>query len=52
MSSEDGSRHVPLSVAEAIAMTPEDAAVEMGKQCSCNIFNTERAAEYIRNECS
>lgn len=34
------------------SMTPEDAAVELGKQCSCNIFNTERAAELIRNECS
>lgn len=34
------------------SMTPEDAAVEMGKQCYCNIFNTERAAELIRKECS
>lgn len=34
------------------SMTPEDAAVELGKQCSCNIFNPERAAELIRNEVS
>ncbi len=33
------------------SMTPEDAAVELGKQCSCNIFNTERAAGLIRNSC-
>jgi len=31
------------------AVTPEDAAVELGKQCTCNIFNTVRAAEIIRN---
>ncbi|MHA1632632.1 MAG: hypothetical protein ACTSXC_07510 [Candidatus Freyarchaeota archaeon] len=29
-------------------MTPEEAAVEMGKQCTCNIFNVERAARIIR----
>jgi len=29
-------------------MTPEDAAVEMGKQCTCNIFNPVRGAEIIR----
>ena len=28
--------------------TPEEAAVEFGKQCTCNIFNTVRAAEIIR----
>jgi hypothetical protein len=30
-------------------MTPEEAAVELGKQCTCNIFNTARAAEIIRS---
>ncbi|MCW4037636.1 MAG: hypothetical protein NWF13_02740 [Candidatus Bathyarchaeota archaeon] len=29
--------------------TPEEAAVELGKQCTCNIFNTVRAAEIIRS---
>lgn len=29
--------------------TPEEAAVELGKQCTCNIFNTQRAAEIIRS---
>jgi hypothetical protein len=29
-------------------MTPEEAAIELGKQCTCNIFNTVRAAEIIR----
>ena len=28
--------------------TPEAAAVELGKQCTCNVFNTIRAAEIIR----
>lgn len=28
--------------------TPEEAAVELGKQCTCNIYNTVRAAEIIR----
>ncbi len=32
---------------EAGALTPEEAAVELGKQCTCNIFNTVRAAEII-----
>ncbi len=30
------------------AKTPEEAAVELGKQCTCNIYNTVRAAEIIR----
>ena len=30
------------------AISPEDAAVEMGKQCTCNVFNTVRAAELVR----
>lgn len=29
-------------------LTPEAAAVELGKQCTCNIFNTVRAAEIIK----
>lgn len=28
--------------------TPEAVAVELGKQCTCNIFNTVRAVEIIR----
>ena len=28
--------------------TPEATAVELGKQCTCNIFNTVRATEIIR----
>ncbi|MFQ6053886.1 MAG: hypothetical protein ACE5OO_06655 [Candidatus Bathyarchaeia archaeon] len=28
--------------------TPDEAAVELGKQCTCNIFNTVRAAEIIK----
>lgn len=32
--------------------TPEEAAVELGKQCTCNIFNTVRAAEIIREHAS
>jgi len=31
------------------AITPDEAAVELGKQCTCNIFNTKRAVEIIRN---
>ncbi len=31
------------------ATTPEAAAVELGKQCTCNIFNTARAAEIFRH---
>jgi hypothetical protein len=30
------------------AMTIDDATVELGKQCTCNIFNTERAKELIQ----
>ena len=30
------------------SMTAEDAAVELGKQCTCNIYNTVRAAKIIR----
>ncbi len=29
------------------AITAQDAAVEFGKQCTCNVFNTERAAQII-----
>lgn len=29
-------------------MTNEEAAVELGKQCTCNIFNTVRAARIIK----
>ena len=31
------------------AQAPEEAAVELGKQCTCNIFSTQRAADIIRN---
>lgn len=30
------------------AINPEEAAVELGKQCTSNIFNTVRAAQIIR----
>jgi hypothetical protein len=29
-------------------MTPEEAAIEMGKQCTCNIFNVTRGAQILR----
>jgi len=29
------------------AMTASDAAVELGKQCTCNIYNTVRAAKIL-----
>lgn len=28
-------------------LTPEEAAVELGKQCLCNIFNTDRAVSIV-----
>ncbi|MBS7651779.1 MAG: hypothetical protein QW638_04870 [Candidatus Bathyarchaeia archaeon] len=34
------------------ALTPEAAAVELGKQCTCNIFNTVRGAEIIKKAVS
>lgn len=45
------SRHLVshlISRVKAGKMTPEEAAVEMGKQCTCNIFNPTRAANIIR----
>ncbi|MBS7638568.1 hypothetical protein KEJ49_06800, partial [Candidatus Bathyarchaeota archaeon] len=45
------SRRLAEKVIERVssgAMTPEAAAVELGKQCTCNIFNTVRAAEIIK----
>lgn len=38
---------VMIERVEAGALTPEAAAVELGKQCTRNIFNTVRAAEVI-----
>jgi hypothetical protein len=29
-------------------LNPEDAAVELGKQCTCNIFNVVRGADLVR----
>lgn len=29
-------------------ISPEDAAVELGKQCTCNIFNVVRGADLVR----
>jgi hypothetical protein len=29
------------------SMTIEQASIELGKQCTCNIFNSERAIELI-----
>jgi len=37
-----------IDMAQKGVKTPEEAAVELGKQCTCNIFNTVRAAEIIR----
>lgn len=37
-----------INKVKAGKMTPEDAAIEMGKQCTCNIFNPVRGAEIIR----
>lgn len=31
-------------------ITPTEAAVELGKQCTCNIFNTERAVDIIKKQ--
>ncbi|MFP3951765.1 MAG: hypothetical protein ACLFVP_06485 [Candidatus Bathyarchaeia archaeon] len=31
-------------------ITPTEAAVELGKQCTCNIFNTERAVDIIKQQ--
>ncbi|MFQ6076010.1 MAG: hypothetical protein ACE5Z5_07740 [Candidatus Bathyarchaeia archaeon] len=45
------SRHLVehlINRVKAGKMTPEEAAVEMGKQCTCNIFNPTRAANIIR----
>jgi hypothetical protein len=30
-------------------ITAEDAAVELGKQCTCNFFNVARGAELIKS---
>ena len=37
-----------LSQVKESSLTPEEAAVELGKQCTCNVFNTERAVTIIR----
>jgi len=40
------------AVAERVrggVMTVGEASVELGKQCTCNIFNTERAREIIQS---
>jgi hypothetical protein len=44
------SRKLAETMIERVAagtMTPEAAAVELGKQCTCNVFNTVRALEII-----
>lgn len=35
--------------AKAGGMTPEEAAIEMGKQCTYNIFNVKRGAQLLRD---
>ena len=37
-----------ISKVERKIMTPEEAAVELGKQCTCNVFNTKRAVDIIK----
>ena len=41
-----------LSRVERKMMTAEEAAVELGKQCTCNVFNTERAVDIIKSAIS
>lgn len=36
-----------LDLVEKGSINPEEAAVELGKQCTCNVFNTERAVKII-----
>jgi len=46
------SRHLINHLIERVKegeMTPEQAAIEMGKQCTCNIFNVERGAQILRD---
>jgi hypothetical protein len=37
-----------LNLVEKGSIKPEEAAVELGKQCTCNVFNTERAVKIIK----
>lgn len=39
-----------IGLAKKGVKTPEEAAVELGKQCTCNIFNSVRATEIIGRE--
>ena len=41
-----------LTKVEKNIMTAEEAAVELGKQCTCNIFNTKRAVNIINSTMS
>ena len=41
-----------LSKVERKILTAEEAAVELGKQCTCNVFNTKRAVEIINSTIS
>jgi len=45
------SRHLARYLIDRVKggnLSPEDAAVELGKQCTCNIFNVVRGADLIR----
>jgi hypothetical protein len=45
------SRHLARYLIDRVkqgSLSPEDAAVELGKQCTCNIFNVIRGADLIR----
>jgi len=45
------SQHLITHLIERIdsgKLTPEAAAVEMGKQCTCNVFNVTRGAQILR----
>jgi hypothetical protein len=45
------SRHLMENLIKKVSegvLTPKEAAIEMGKQCTCNIFNVERGIELIR----
>jgi hypothetical protein len=45
------SQHLITHLIERIRsgkLTPEAAAIEMGKQCTCNVFNVTRGAEILK----
>ena len=45
------SRHLTCYLIDRVkqgSLSPEDAAIELGKQCTCNIFNVVRGADLVR----